>query len=217
MQLEILIFGPPLALAGSLHEVALGLCALRLGDPTARVLGRLSLNPLKHVDFMMTLVLPGLLILSQSPVIFGGAKPVPVNPTYFRNPRVGMMYVAACGPLTNFIIATVAALLLNWSNLDQTLLMLGVMTGSLIKSWLVAGLLINLVLGLFNLIPVPPLDGGRIAIGLLPLEAARKLAKIEPYGILVVFVLLLSGLFGQVLEPLLRFVVSVLVPDLELP
>lgn len=217
MLLQILVFGPPLVLAVILHEVAHGVCALRLGDPTAKVLGRLSLNPLKHVDYLMTLVLPGLLIISGSPVVFGGAKPVPINPSYFKNPRVGMMYVAACGPITNFILAALAALLLNWSELDPLLLQLGTMTGSLIKSWIVAGFFINLVLGLFNLIPVPPLDGGRIAVGLLPLRLARRLAKVEPYGILLVFILLLSGLFARTLEPLLQFTARWLVPGLDLP
>ena len=168
-----------------LHELAHGYAALALGDTTARRAGRLSLNPLRHVDRFGTLILPGFLLASQLLTVgrvlfmFGWAKPVPVDPTRFRHPRQMMALVAVAGPVMNFFLATLAALALRTPHLSQ--------------SWaqaLDAFIVLNLVLGLFNLTPLPPLDGGRIAVGLLPLRLARAWAGLERYGILIVLVLI---------------------------
>ncbi len=176
-------------LAITLHEAAHGYAALALGDDTARRMGRLSLNPLAHVDRVGTVLLPGFLLISQLLTIghvnfmFGWAKPVPVAATRFRNPRVGMAWVAAAGPAMNFLLAWLAGLALHlipWMDHASAQILDG-FVGYFIMS--------NLVLGLFNLLPIPPLDGGRIAVGLLPLPLARVWARMERAGIAVVLLM----------------------------
>ena len=176
----------PAIIAITLHEAAHGYAALALGDDTAKQQGRLSLNPLRHVDDVGTLILPGILILTQVLTIgriaflFGWAKPVPVSPWRFRDPRRGMMVVAAAGPAMNFLLAWLGALCLHGS------VLVGGQPGMLVDSFLQFFILSNLVLGLFNLLPIPPLDGGRIVVGLLPERAAMAYANMERAGILVV-------------------------------
>ena len=172
----------------TLHEAAHGYAAWALGDTTAKRAGRLSLNPLVHVDRVGTILLPGFLLLSQLLTIgrvafmFGWAKPVPVDPSQFRWPRQEMAMVAAAGPLMNFFLAWLAALSLHVvtdlpdSSFDMAL--------QFIRLFMIS----NLALGLFNLLPIPPLDGGRIAVGVLPLPAARVWARLERVGLLVVIV-----------------------------
>ena len=167
-----------------LHELAHGYAALALGDTTALRAGRLSANPLRHVDRFGTLVLPGLLLASQLLTVgrvlfmFGWAKPVPVDPSRFRHPRQMMALVAIAGPLMNFSLALLAACALRIGHLSPAW-----------RSAIDAFIVLNLVLGLFNLVPVPPLDGGRIAVGILPLRLARAWAGLERYGILFVLIL----------------------------
>lgn len=194
---DILVFAPPLLIAVMLHEVAHGYVAGRLGDPTARQLGRITLNPLRHVDLYMTIIIPALLIFAHSPFVFGGAKPIPVNPFNFRNPRRGMAWVAIAGPLTNFLLAGISYLLLvlagrfiHGEDISAA--------GWLLLAWLSISVTINIVLGVFNLFPIPPLDGGRIAVGFLPVSLAKPLSRLEPYGILIVIGLLfaLHSLWG---------------------
>ena len=177
-------------LAITLHEAAHGYAALAMGDDTARLAGRLSLNPLAHVDRFGTIVLPGFLLIAQLLTVhrvafmFGWAKPVPVAAWKFRNPRRGMMFVAAAGPAMNFFLAWVGALGFYVTPL------LGDPVLSQVFLFLFYFILANLVLGLFNLLPVPPLDGGRIVVGLLPLSAARAWARLERTGILIVVLLM---------------------------
>lgn len=176
----------PVVLAITLHETAHGYAALALGDTTARDAGRLSLNPLRHIDRVGTIILPGFLILSQLLLpphkiffMFGWAKPVPVSAWKFRDPRRGMALVAIAGPLMNFFLAWIAAVLMpvtDWPTETQ----------ALFQQFLIYFMLSNLVLGLFNLLPIPPLDGGRIAVGILPLGLARAWARLEKAGILIV-------------------------------
>ncbi len=167
-----------------LHELAHGYAAWAMGDPTARAAGRLSPNPLRHIDRVGTILLPGFLLLSQLLTVgrvlfmFGWAKPVPVDPTRFRYPRQMMAVVAIAGPLMNFCLAFLAALVLRFENLPD-----------MVVSALGSFIILNLVLGIFNLVPIPPLDGGRIAVGFLPLRAARAWAGLERYGIVFVLVL----------------------------
>jgi Zn-dependent protease len=203
----------PLIVAVVLHEIAHGLAAEKLGDPTARKLGRITLNPIKHVDPMFTIVIPAILIFSGSPIIFGGAKPDPVDPRYFKNPRKGMMLVALAGPVTNFILAGISALLLAILNTPGVPEIFPHAPLIFSAKMLIASLLINLVLGLFNLIPIPPLDGGRIAVGLLPINLARLLARLEPYGIFIVFFLLYVGFFDKVLLPIIQLIIKLFLPN----
>ena len=191
----------PAILAITLHEAAHGYMALALGDDTARLAGRLSLNPIRHVDRVGTILLPGFLLLFQLLTIhrvvfmFGWAKPVPVSAWKFRDPRRGMAVVAVAGPAMNFFLAWVAALLLPAPTglADNGLDYLEVVIDQhpVVGLFLFYFMLTNLVLGLFNLLPIPPLDGGRIAVGLLPLELARSWAKLERVGIVLVIVLIL--------------------------
>jgi Zn-dependent protease len=180
----------PAVLAITLHEAAHGYAALALGDQTARQEGRLSLNPLRHVDRFGTIVLPGFLLVSQLLTIgrvefmFGWAKPVPVNPWAFRNPRRGMMWVAMAGPAMNFCLAWLAAVAMH--PLEGAV---GT-TQAAVQILLLRFILFNLVLGLFNLLPIPPLDGGRIVVGILPLKLAALWAQTERLGIVIVLGLL---------------------------
>ncbi|MBV9249166.1 MAG: site-2 protease family protein [Acetobacteraceae bacterium] len=189
----------PAVLAITLHEAAHGYAALALGDDTARRAGRLSLNPLRHVDRVGTILLPGFLLISQLLLagrvffMFGWAKPVPVSAWKFKDPRRGMALVAAAGPAMNFFLAWIGALLMPLPETPLTpgfdTLDVAIAQHPLVAAFLFYFMLSNLVLGLFNLVPIPPLDGGRIAVGLLPLDLARGWARLERAGILLVILL----------------------------
>jgi Zn-dependent protease len=187
-----LIAAIPVVIAITLHEAAHGYAAWAMGDPTAKEAGRLSLNPLAHVDRVGTILLPGFLLLSQLATVghvafmFGWAKPVPVSAWRFRDPRRGMMFVAAAGPLMNFFLAWLGAVALHLLPILAT-----TRDGAELQLQFVSVFIIaNLALGLFNLLPIPPLDGGRIVVGLLPLPAARAWARVERAGILIVLLIL---------------------------
>ena len=170
----------PVLLAITLHEAAHGFVPHHFGDDTAWQLGRVSLNPLRHIDPFGTLLLPALLLLTHAPFLFGYAKPVPVNFGQLRNPRRDMIWVAAAGPVMNLALATAAALLLH--SVD--------FLPAAIDQWVLRNLVnainINVILAVFNLIPLPPLDGGRVAVGILPKVLAAPLARLAPYGMWIV-------------------------------
>lgn len=209
----LVIWALPVIFAITLHEAAHGYVARHFGDETAYLAGRISLNPLRHVDPVGTLLVPGAIlvlakILGGAPVLFGWAKPVPVDFARLRRPKQDMLWVAAAGPGANLVMALGWALLFKLGTVvpetRYTIPMLKMAD---------AGIEINAVLLLLNLVPIPPLDGGRIAVSLLPHPLAVAFARLEPYGFPILLVLLFTGILGSVLLPLvalLRFALAVL-------
>jgi Zn-dependent protease len=191
---RIVVWLLPVVFAITVHEVAHGWVAKQYGDNTAFAMGRLTLNPIKHVDLIGTLLIPGLLLLTGTGFIFGWAKPVPVDPQHFKNPRRDMAIVALAGPLSNLIMALLWALLARMGvilNVEMISLPL-IYTG-------VAGISINLVLALLNLLPIPPLDGSRILSGVLPHELAWHYNKLERFGFIIILLLLSTNLLNVIL------------------
>lgn len=182
----------PLIIAITFHEAAHGFVAHALGDNTAYDRGRVSFNPLKHIDPFGTLMLPAMLLLAHSPFLFGYAKPVPVNFRSLRNPRIDMVWVALAGPATNIALALAAAAAFHV--LDYV----PANTAQWVADNLKNALLINVVLAVFNMLPIPPLDGGRVAVGLLPRVLGAPLARLEPFGMLILIgILILLPLAGS--------------------
>ncbi len=189
----------------SIHEAAHAWAADRLGDPTARLLGRLTINPIAHIDPIGTLLLPGIAILTGLPII-GWAKPVPVNLNQLRHPRRDFMYIAAAGPASNMLQALVLAG-------AAWLMFPGGLEDSFAALLLLQGIFLNVLLALFNLIPVPPLDGGNVIGGLLPERVADAYDRlIRPWGFLILYAILLSGLFSRLIVPPARALTWMLLP-----
>jgi Zn-dependent protease len=189
---DISVWVVPLVIAITFHEAAHGFVAHALGDDTAWKQGRVTFNPLKHIDPFGTLILPAMLLLAHSPFLFGYAKPVPVNFRALRNPRIDMVWVALAGPATNIALALAAALAFH---------IVGYLPPNAAQ-WLFDNLknalVINVILAIFNMLPIPPLDGGRVAVGLLPRFLAAPLARLEPFGMLILIgILIILPLAGS--------------------
>ena len=192
--IKIVILAPPLLFALTFHELAHGYVAMRLGDPTAKNAGRLTMNPLKHLD--------PLGVIAFIIMRIGWAKPVPINPVYFKDPRKGMLLVALAGPGANLLLAVVSAILLKFFLL---LKVLPLYIFNPIGSMLVASVWINIMLAVFNCLPIPPLDGSKVLMGVLPPDMARSYAKLEPFGFLLLLFLFYIGLLSKVIMPIISF------------
>jgi len=209
---KITIWILPVLLAVSLHEAAHAWMANRKGDSTAKLMGRLTFNPIKHIDLLGTIIVPTLMIVASNLAdgpgfAFGWAKPVPIDIRNLRHPKKDMMWVALAGPMSNFIMAILWAIALHIS-------VLLIDSRSAISLFFllmpIAGITINVILGVLNLLPIPPLDGGRIMAGLLPTAIAVKYSKIEPYGFFIIIGLMLSGLLSSILFPVINIVLMIL-------
>ncbi len=203
--LQIIILGPPILLALTVHEFAHGYVAYRLGDPTAKDLGRLTLNPLKHLDPLGT--------LAFFIIKIGWAKPVPVNPNYFKDPRKDMLWVALAGPAVNLVLAIVSAIFTKiiWfiaSSIPYSAAAEAILVP--LNEIFMASVWINLVLCVFNFLPIPPLDGSKILAGLLPPDLARSYASIERYGFIIILILAFTGILSKMIMPVIRFARNVL-------
>ena len=192
---KITIYALPVLFAITLHEAAHAYAAKKYGDATAYMMGRMSLNPLKHIDPIGTVLIP-LLALSLGGFLFGWAKPVPVNFANLNNPKKDMVWVAAAGPAANLVMAFGWALLYNVAAMNPE----GYFSVPL-ALMSTAGIQINVVLMVLNLLPIPPLDGGRIAVGLLPRDLAYPLARLEPYGMFILVALMATGMLGVIIKP----------------
>lgn len=200
---KISIYALPVIFAITVHEAAHGFAARYYGDSTAERAGRITLNPLKHIDPIGTILLPALTLLVGG-ILFGWAKPVPVDFSRLRHPKRDMLWVAAAGPASNFVMA------LFWAFMIKLAVTVPSVYSEPLSLMGQAGVMINVVLMVLNLLPLPPLDGGRIAVSLLPNRIAYKYAQIEQYGFIILLVLLATGILSTVMEPFINALISLI-------
>jgi Zn-dependent protease len=218
---DVIFMIPALLTAVIFHEVAHGYVAYKLGDNTAKLEGRLTLNPIPHIDIFGSLLVPGLLILINSPFLFGWAKPVPINPYNFRkvNFKQGLVITSFAGPGANFLLAIIFSLLYWIFRNEEFLTFLASFVPSNLIEAIVVPLVIffkyavmtNLIIGIFNLLPIPPLDGGHILLNLLPNYIYEKVAPYEQYGFFVLILLLISGVLSKIIFPIYSYLISILI------
>lgn len=210
---RLLISAPAILVAITFHEVAHGFVANKLGDPTAKFVGRLTLNPLVHIDPFGTIILPLMMhFLTNGQFVFGYAKPVPINPSNFQNPRQGMALSAVAGPVMNIALAIISAVILKLLIVPLSTVMPAGVNETVLKPLFLmatASVVINVVLAAFNMIPIPPLDGGRVLTGLLPQKQAMSFSRIEPFGFIIVLVLIYTGIANLFIMPIITFFLKI--------
>ncbi len=211
---KIVISIIPILLAVILHEVSHGFVANKLGDPTAKMMGRLTLNPISHIDPFGTILMPLFLYaVTNGQFVFGYAKPVPINPVNFKNPKRDMAISAAAGPVTNLLLAAASVLLVKHMIIPLSTVVPSSAIATILKPlvlMLEASLFINVILAVFNMIPMPPLDGGRVLMGLLPYKQAMALGRLEPFGFIIVIVLVATHIADMIILPVISFIVGLL-------
>jgi len=211
---QILISVIPILIAIILHEVAHGFVAYKLGDPTAKVMGRLTLNPVSHIDPIGTILMPLLLyVFTNGQFVFGYAKPVPINPYNFRNPKRDMAIASIGGPATNIALAVISTLLLKYVLIPLSIIASAAAVARIFEPlamMLKASIVINVILATFNMIPIPPLDGGRVLMGLLPTKQASVLGRIEPFGLLIVILFVATGMANYIVRPVILLILSLI-------
>lgn len=212
---ELAISAPAILIAITFHELSHGFIADRLGDPTAKMMGRLTVNPFAHIDLFGTIIMPiMLLVFTNGQFVFGYAKPVPINPMNFRDPKRDMAISAASGPITNILLALTSVLLLKYVVFPAGAILPDSISDKILQPiamMLKASILINVVLSVFNMIPVPPLDGGRVLIGFLPPRQAYLYSKIEPFGMIIVIILIFTGIARYLVSPLVDIFLRLLI------
>lgn len=205
---QLAISALPVLIAITFHELSHGLIAYKLGDPTAKMMGRLTINPIAHIDLFGTIIMPLLLLIfTNGQFVFGYAKPVPINPMNFKNPRRDMAISAAGGPATNILLAIVSMVMLKFAVFPLLSFAPEGMAATVLEPidmMLKSSIIINVVLASFNLIPIPPLDGGRVVVGFLPHRQAMSFSKIEPFGFIIVIILIYTHIADYFVIPMVN-------------